>query len=312
MLAASPPAHGLFHGAISESGGSLAPPRFANEGGQNVPSLATAEKQGKEFLDGLGAKDMAAARALSAGRLQKAAGAGLGRFWPALDGYLLPGDEYELYSEGHFNETPVLIGTNSDEGALFVRGPATPGAFEAQIRGGYGAKADTILAAYPHTTDAEALRSTRDVFRDTAFGWPTWSWARLQSRHEKGQEKDQEKDKSNKVYVYYFDHRNAAMPDGSTHGSEMTYVFRNSGPGGAPNSDDAALTERMSDYWVNFAKTGDPNGAGLPHWPAFEEPQQLVLHIDGTTRAEPVPNLTQLRALDDYYAWRRQQAHASN
>jgi para-nitrobenzyl esterase len=56
--------------------------------------------------------------------------------------------------------------------------------------------------------------------------------------------------------------------------------------------------------------TGDPNGAGLPHWPAFAEPAQQVLHIDGTTRAEPVPNLTQLRALDDYFGWRRQQAHA--
>jgi para-nitrobenzyl esterase len=64
----------------------------------------------------------------------------------------------------------------------------------------------------------------------------------------------------------------------------------------------------MSDYWVNFAKTGDPNGPGLPSWPAFAEPQQRVLHIDGTSRAQEVPNLAELRALDRYYAWRRGQA----
>jgi para-nitrobenzyl esterase len=303
MLAASPAANGLFTGAISESGGSLTPPRFANEGGENVPTLALAEKQGKEFLEALGAKDLEAARALSAEQLQKAAGPGLGRFWPALDGYVLPGDEYELYSAGHFNATPVLIGTNSDEGALFVRGPVSPADFESSVRAAYGAKANEIIQAYPHANDAEALQSARNLMRDTAFAWSTWSWARLQSRHARGRGR-------NNVYVYYFDHRSSAMPHGSTHGAEMTYVFRNSGPGGAPNSDDAALSEHVSDYWVNFAKTGNPNGPGLPAWPAFEEPQQLVLHIDGTLRAEPVPNLPQLRALDDYYAWRREQAHS--
>lgn len=299
MLAAAPPARGLFQGAISESGGSLAPPRVGNEGGENVPTLAVAQKQGKAFLDALGAKDIAAARALSAEQLQQATGAALGRFWPPLDGYVLPGDEYELYSAGHFNATPVLIGTNSDEGALFVHGAVTPAQFESQVHAAYGVKADEILQAYPHASQAQALQSTRNLMRDTAFAWSTWSWARLQSRHGKG---------TNQVYVYYFDHRNAAMPNGSTHGSEMTYVFRNSGPGGAPNSDDASLSEHMSDYWTNFAKTGNPNAPGLPLWPAFEEPQQLVMHIDATVRAEPVLNLTQLRALDDYYAWRREQA----
>src|SRR5262249_55208415 len=148
MLGASPPARGLFQGAISESGGNFAPPRFADEGGQSSPSLALAEKQGQEFLAGLGAKDLEAAPALSVEQLLKAAGPGLGRFFPAFDGYVLPGDPYDLYSAGHFNATPVLIGTNSDEGALFVRGRVTSADFESTIRAGYGAKADSILAAY--------------------------------------------------------------------------------------------------------------------------------------------------------------------
>ena len=305
MLAASPLAKGLYQGAISESGGNFAPPRFASEGGQNGASLPIAEQEGQKFLAALGAQDAKAGRALSAEQLQKAAGPALARFWPAFDGYVLPGDQYELYSAGRFNETPVLIGTNSDEGALFARPGVTRASFEEQIRGGYGAKADAILMAYPHATDAEAIKSSKNIFRDTSFAWPTWSWARLQSR----QNKDNGK---NKVYVYYFDHRTPTSPEGSTHAAEMTYVFGNPGgpdavPGHAPSADEAALSDRMSDYWVNFAKHSDPNAPGLPSWPAFSEPTQTVMHIESAAQAksEPVPNLAQLTALDGYYAWRR-------
>jgi para-nitrobenzyl esterase len=61
-------------------------------------------------------------------------------------------------------------------------------------------------------------------------------------------------------------------------------------------------------YWVNFAKNGDPNGAGLPAWPAFRHSSQQVMYIDGKSGARPLPNRPQLDALDGYYAWRRQEA----
>ena len=301
MLAASPRANGLFHRVISESGGSFAPLRLANEGGQNVPTLQMAESDGKKFLADLGAGDIKAGRALSAEQIQKkSAGGGLGRFWPVADGEVLIGDQYELYQAGRFNDTPVLIGTNSDEGALFVRSAVTPAAFEKQIREGYGAQADTILNAYPHSTDKEAFKSTKDIFRETAFAWHTWAWARLQSQKGKGG-----------AYLYYFDRRTPKTPDGSNHGEEISFVFGNPAPAilaGPSQPGDEKLSELMSTYWINFARSGDPNGAGLPAWPAFSEEDQKAMFFDDSSSARAVPNIDKLMVLDRYYAWRREQA----
>jgi para-nitrobenzyl esterase len=299
MLAASPVAKGLFQRVISESGGYFQPPKYANEGGQNGLPLKLAEKQGIQFLSSMGTTDIRAARTLSAGLIQKEAGPALSaRFWPVYDGYVLPGDVFEMYESHRFNDTPVLIGTNSDEGALFARPGVTTTSFGAEVRDGYDAKAGVILAAYPNGTDTEAATSSKNLFRDTAFAWPTWAWARLQSRVSK-----------NPAYVYYFDHRTTASPDGATHGAEMAYVFGNLDTRlGPPSAADVALSERISSYWVNFAKASDPNGAGLPAWPPFNENTQQVLYFDGTIAAKPLPNLPQLQALNEYYSWRRTEA----
>ena len=299
MLAASPAAKGLFHKAISESGGSFAPSRRAQEGGMNVPTLAAAESMGQQFVTKLGASNIAAARTLPADKVQAGQGPGLGGgFWPVDDGDVLPGDQYVLYSQGHFNDTPVLIGTNSDEGALFIRAGVTAAAFETQIRGGYGERADSILTAYGHATDADALQSARNIFRDSAFAWPTWTWARLQSQKGKGA-----------AYVYYFDHRTPASPNGASHADELPYVFGTLGSPGrpAPRREDTAMSALVMAYWTNFAKTGNPNDAGLPQWPAFTEKNQRVMVLDAAPSARAVPNVPQLEAFDGYYAWRRGQ-----
>lgn len=297
MLTAVPAAKGLFQRAISQSGGSMAPVKYGNEAGQNVPSLKTAEEMGKKFLSKLGAADIKAARALGAEAIQEAA-RGMGLFWPVADGQTLPGDQYELYEAGKFSDTPILIGTNSDEGAMFVRPGATPESFEKQIRDRYGPAAQAILKAYPHSTDAEAFKSSKDIFRETAFAWHTWAWAGLQARKGK-----------NKAFVYYFDHRTRMSPDGANHGAEISYVFRNLGGwGGPPRPADNAMSDLMSSYWINFAKSGDPNGPGLPAWPAFTEKKMETMFFDKAPGARPIPNLQKLKAFDGYYAWRREQA----
>lgn len=308
MLAASPAAKGLFQRAISESGGSFGPPRFADEGGQNVPPLKVAEAAGQSFLAKLGASDINAARDIPADKVQSAVGPGLqGGFWPVFDGDVLPGDQYELYQAKRFNDTPVLIGTNSDEGGLFVRPGMTPALFESQIRAGYGKHADAILGAYPHATNEEAAKAARDILRESLFAWHTWAWARLQTQNGKG-----------KAYVYYFDHRTPRSPNGAGHGSEIGYVFRNlGGPGsgvlgltGPQRPEDQAMSDLVSSYWVNFARNGDPNGQGLPAWPAFSTTAQNAMHFDGQSSARPVPNMPQIKALDDYYGWRREEVKA--
>jgi para-nitrobenzyl esterase len=300
MLTASPAAKGLFQRAISESGGSFGPVRTANEGGATVPSLKVAENTGQTFLKRLGAADITAARGLPAGTIQ-----GLpASFWPVFDGDILPGDQYGLYQAKRFHDTPILIGTNSNEGITFVPGATQPEAFEKSIRSGYGDRADTILAAYPHATVEEATQSARNIFRDATFAWHTWAWAMLQSKQGSG-----------KAYVYYFDHRTPLAPNGAGHAAEIPYVLRTlgkfTGPAalvGPPRPDDRAMSDLMSSYWVNFAKTGDPNGPGLPPWPAFTESAQTVMHFDAKSGARPTPNMTQIRALDEYFAWRRSSA----
>jgi len=302
MLGASPAAKGLFHRVISESGGNFTPPRSGSEGGVGGPPLKAAEATGRNFLAKLGANDIKAARELSAEKLQAALGPGLqSAFWPVFDGDVLPGDQYDLYQAKRFNDTPVLIGTNSDEGALFARPGMTPAVFESQVRGEYGKQADAILAAYPHATDVEAAKAGRDIFRESAFAWSTWAWAMLQSQKGKG-----------KAYVYYFDHRTPQSPNGANHGSEIAYVFRTLGvasgllgPAGPPRPEDLKMSDLMSSYWVNFAKTGDPNGQGLPMWPAFSATAQNAMHFDAQPSARPVPNMTQIKALDGYFEWRR-------
>jgi len=303
MLAASPAAKGLFHRGISESGGNFGPARTANEGGATVPSLRVAETTGQAFLKRLGVADIAAARQLPAEKIQGVPG-GQSGFWPVFDGDVLPGDEYELYQAKRFNDTPILIGTNSDEGITFVPGATQPAAFEASIRSGYGTKADIILAAYPHATVAESTQSARNIFRDATFAWHTWAWAVLQSQQGRG-----------KAYVYYFDHRTPLSPNGAGHAAEIPYVFRTlgkfTGPAalvGSPRPEDRAMSDLMSSYWVNFAKTGDPNGPGLPPWPAFTESAQATMYFDAKPSARPAPNMTQIKALDEYFAWRRQEA----
>lgn len=302
MLSASPLAKGLFTGAISESGGNFGPERHANEGGTNMVSLAAAEKSGAAYLSKLGATSIVDARKKTAGEILKASPAGLGGGpWPIFDGYVLLGDQYKLYEEGKYNDTPILVGTNSDEGALFVA-TTTSAAYQSQIKAGYGDYADKILAAYPGDTDAHALRSARDMFRDATFAWPTWAWARLQSKTGKG-----------KVYVYDFSHRppypNAPQFKdwGAAHGGEIGFVFENFSQAMPAVPADLKVSDEVSSYWTNFAKTGDPNGAGLPNWPAFTNANQQVMDLNDPSHSILVPNLEKLQVLDGYFSWRRSQ-----
>ena len=305
MLAASPLANGYFQGAISESGGSFGSAKNDDEGGVNVPTLETAERNGAAYLKALGASTIAEARKLTAEQVLKGPGASRmgGQFWPNFDGYVLPRDQYLIYSAGVQNDTPVLIGTNADEGAIFPH-PRDAASFVKLVRAQYGAYADKILAVYPAGSDEQAARSASALMRDTAFGWNTWTWGRLQSRTGKS-----------RAYLYYFNHR-PPYPDvpffkgvGATHGAELAYVFGNPAEQNMHFTEaDQALSEAIMTYWTDFAKRGDPNGDGLPRWQSFSAAHPLVMHFDDSPQLGAVPNLKQLAALDGYYAWRRSQA----
>jgi para-nitrobenzyl esterase len=297
MLAASPLAAGLFRGVIAESGANFTPPQDTLWAGTNLQTLRLSEANGQAWLQGLGAKTLAQARALPAQTLEEAQRAkGAPHVWPPLDGYVITADQEQLWRRHRFNDTPILIGNNSDEAAAFGGGKTDRAAFEAQVRLGYGAKADAILAAYPHATDAEAARSATQLRTDTGFAWGMRRWAQLQAANGKG-----------KAFVYYFDKPSARDPNGSPHGQELGLAFGNIDVTGRPPAaaDDRALSQQMQSYWINFASTGDPNGPGLTPWPAFTAAQPKVMRLGINPGPAPVADLDRLQVLDGYYAWRR-------
>ncbi len=297
MLCASPLAKGLFQGAISESGGSFGPTRAKTYPGENMKTLKQAEVDGIAYLQKVGISSIAELRKMEADKLPM--GMGMGGGWPITDGVVIPDDQHKLYKAGKYNDIPVLIGYNSDEGASFSR-EKTPEEYYAGVKARYGKFADALIKAYP-AAENSVPKTARDLARDAAFGWHTWSWARLQSQTGKS-----------KVFLYYFDQHPDYPKDsprfgfGSPHGQEVGYVFMNldaSNP--QTTKSDLEISEAMGTYWTNFAKYGDPNGQGVPAWPVFSDKTPDVMYLGPTPHIEPVPSAESLKVLDGYFEWRR-------
>ena len=290
FLAASPLSKGLFHKVIAMSGGTFTPLVTADQagGGMTIPALNVAEANGAAFLTKLGVTSIADARKRSAEQVQ-AATAGTS-FRPAADGYVLSNDLYRLYQQGKFNDTPMLVGHTSDESLAFG-GPKTlaPADFENQITAQYGAQASAILSTHPHANEAEAARAARHVRNESSFDWNAWTWARQQSTHGKG-----------KVYSYFFNNH-APEAEGSGHGSDVPFAFQTLAGRRGVTDADKSLSNQISSYYVNFATTGDPNGKGLPQWPAFTNANQSVMVFDAAPSARPYPMLEKVKVYDAFY-----------
>jgi para-nitrobenzyl esterase len=302
MLCASPLAKGLFSGAICESGGSFGPSRAKTFSGENMKLLKDAINDGAAYVKGAGVSSIAELRKIEAEKLP--GGMGLGMAWPIIDGYVIPDDQYRLYAAHKYNDVPVLIGYNSDEGQSFSRSK-TPEEYYKAVRNRYGKFADDLIKAYP-AGENSVPKTARDLDRDAAFGWHTWIWARLQSQTGKS-----------KVFYYYFDQHQDYPKDspradyGSPHGAEIVYVFQHldaSNPmmrNTQITKADQDISEAMSTYWTNFAKYGDPNGKGVTEWPAFSDANPVVMYFNQTPHTGPVPSAESLKVLDAYFSWRR-------
>jgi para-nitrobenzyl esterase len=297
MLCASPLARGLFRGAISQSGGSFGPHRPTTYPGENMRLLAEAEQAGVAFAHRAGADSLADFRRLPAEKMP--GGFGSGAAWPIVDGWVIPSDQYKLYEAGHYNDVDILVGYNSDEGLSFSR-EKTPEEYVANTRQRYGPFADRLLAAYPAGAGS-VPKTARDLMRDAAFGWHTWSWARLQAQTGKA-----------KVYLYYFDQHqkhpadSPAADHGMAHGMDVPYVFQTLNPEDPKlTAGDRAISDTVSTYWTNFAKHGNPNGPGVPDWPEFTDHNRRVMYFHDTATVGDVPSAAALEVLNDYFAWRR-------
>lgn len=239
MLCASPLAKGLFRGAISQSGGSFGPTRPTMYPEENMETLKQAESEGKEYLQKAGASSIAELRKIDAEKLPMEWGTGSA--WPIIDRYVIPKDHYKLYKAGKYNDVPVLIGYNSDEGLSFS--PKKSQEFTDGVKKLFGKFADDLLLAYP-VEENSVPKTARDFIPDAAFGWYNWTWARLQSETGKS-----------KVYCYYFDQRPdcpEGLPDfvhGSPHAQNVSFVFQHldaSNP--QTTKTDLAISETVPTY----------------------------------------------------------------
>jgi para-nitrobenzyl esterase len=293
ILMASPLAKGLFARAIAESGGVFEPLQLA-------PSylLANAEKDGETYMRSAGAKSLAELRALPADALLKGKAGDISH--PVIEPYVLPRSPYDAFVAGGENDVPILIGSNADEARSLIPDLDTVKAasFEADIAKRWGALPPPLLAAYPHSSDAEAVRARLDFERDLRFGWDIWAWARLAAMHG-----------TQAVYYYHFNHAppfpiHSVYADwGPSHFAELWYVFDHlDQERWAWTAADRRLADAMSRYWVNFASSGDPNGAALPAWPRFTPDAPQTLYLDDPIHAGPVAGLRSLSVFDATYS----------
>jgi para-nitrobenzyl esterase len=290
ILMASPLAKGLFQRAVGESGGLLEPlqlaPKFL---------LANAEHDGEKYAASLGAPSLQELRRVPADRLTGNAG---GICHPVIDPYVLPASPYEVFASGRQNDVPLLIGSNAAEArAMFDVTHETAATFDNDLKRSVGELPPALIAAYPHVTDAEAREARLGLERDLRFGWDMWAWARLQAGTGR-----------NPVYYYSFREQPPFPADsiyagwGASHFAELWYVFDHLDQ--SPwnwTAADRKLAEEMSSYWVNFARSGNPNQQGLPPWPAFTNTESKVEYLGTPISVGGVANIKGLTAFDAVY-----------
>ena len=287
-LIASPRGEGLFQRAIAQSimGPGVAP---------GMTTLDEAEARGLAAANEAGVGTAEALRAMAADQV-------VARFRSAgmiVDGWAIPEDPAIVYAEGRQNPVDVLFGANKDESFFPAR--TTPEQFREQAQGRFGELADRYLATYPHATNEEAGIASAETFRDQTF----WN-ARRYAEYQRG--------RGNEAYVFFFA-QNPPAPAGqpplpATHASEVPYVFDNLGqlplfpdrsvPDlAAASAADLKVADQVSSYWVNFARSGDPNGASLPPWPAHRGLERVDAAIlDAEPASEALPSLERLGVFD--------------
>ena len=280
-LLASPLAKGLFHRAISQSGYMPSIPEL-DKSRFGVPS---AHESGIAHAKAVGAHSLAELRKLSAQTLLKPnyTKSLIARVPEAVvDGWVFPEQIFSAFDQGKQHDVPVLAGYTSGEAYAFEDSegvtpacPDSPESYIADVHARYGNLAEEYLSVYPPTDLREAVFTP---FRDGHYGWAASKFVKQNG-------------KQSKAFLYYFDHARQweeALGISSFHTSELPYVFNNeqhsdkkftNWPMYAPRAIDLAMAELISDYWVAFAKNGDPNISELTQWLPYTEEAKNYMHF---------------------------------
>ncbi len=303
---ASPLSKQLIAGAIGESGSMLSL--------QPIPLLAQGEEMGVKFANGVGAKSLTDLRAMSAGQLLEATGKpDVPWFWPVIDGYFLPKSPTELFQAGEQASVPLLAGWNSEEmnyRAITGQELLTPETYRKAVEKLYGDKAGEVLKVYTASSEKQLLQVATDLAGDRFIGYSTWKWLDVHGKTGK-----------KPVYRYYYTRprpeMTAQMGDaapglaggvvkgkdaaamkvppaqGAVHSAEIEYAMGNLPYNKvyAWKPEDYQVSKTMQNYFANFIKTGNPNGSGLPEWPAANADTGVqVMHIDVNSASQPEQN----------------------
>jgi para-nitrobenzyl esterase len=286
--------------------------------------LAKAEEGGLKFAGSIGAASLAELRALPTEKVHQAtAKAGLGRFSLALDGYFFPAPPLETFAAGKQARVPLLAGWNSEEmtgWALLGRQEPTPENYRKAVERLYKERADAILKAYPAANNDEVIQAATDLAGDRFIGFSTWKWIDLCA-----------KTGGKPVYRYMFarprppmvpamgnatpglaggvvksEAKPPAMPParGAVHSAEIEYAMGNLDGNKvyAWTPDDYKVSKLMQEYFANFVKTGNPNGPGLPQWPALNgDAGAKVMRLNVESQAEAEQHRDRYLLLDEFF-----------
>ena len=282
---ASPLAKGFLQKAIGESG-ALA---FIGGGPGQKPLAIRAADDAELLGKATGETALAGLRALSAQALldavAKAPGTGGIRFGPNVDGHFLPETMAAIFAAGKQNDVPLLAGWNHDEQGLALGGKVPPmEAMQKTAHDEFGTYAEEFLRLYPSGTPEQAARSGAELAADRFIAFGTWAWLEAQA-------------KAGHQPVYRYRFERAPPTDffgkkerGAYHSADILYVFGSfdAQPQVPWETADHTASERTQAYWTNFARTGNPNGPGLPSWPAYSPSAGAqVMYLDASPAARP-------------------------
>jgi para-nitrobenzyl esterase len=194
-------------------------------------------------------------------------------FGPVTDGKYLPVDMFVPQAAASARDVPIIVGSNRDEYALYAReapnfGKRTEAEIRAELAPLYGDAVDALIDAYKKSRPAASPWDLMIAIRSSRFHVGTVRLAEAQS-------------KVAPTYVYSFDFE--PTPLKAAHAAEIPFVFSNATADPTARPGARAVEDAMSDAWIAFARTGNPNHPGMPAWPGYDARTRAVMVFDTKT-----------------------------